>query len=107
MKRKQTKPRNPRHVWVTADKRAITLAEMGDSHLVNVLKMIENELNLFRNSGGSHPPHANHLRLYPVFVAEAIKRGLFDWTPERKYVSQTIRTALKKAALLQVKKGRA
>lgn len=72
--------------WITNDKREIRIADMGDDHLVNTLSMIEREL-----SAGCSP--IGHLRLYPALVKEAMRREVFEWNSNRKYLKQSTASA--------------
>lgn len=85
--------------WITNDKREIRIADMGDDHLVNTLNMIEREL-----SAGCSP--VSHLRLYPALVKEAMRREVFDWKPNRKYLKQSAASATAYIASKQPKKGK-
>jgi hypothetical protein len=70
-----------------ADGRVLKVAEIGDNHLVHCLQMIERNRTGIRTPAGMLPP--DHMRMYGVLVIEAMSRGLFDWSKERKYLTAT------------------
>ena len=76
--------------WLTKDKREIPISELGDQHLVWCLQMTENELRIYGAGKEEHQLRSEHLRQYPALVAEAQARGLFQWSPERKYLPEIL-----------------
>jgi len=85
-------------VWRTNDNRLIPVTELGDQHLINILKKME------MNRQGKDTPTPRfsvHImsEFYGDLVIEAVRRGLFDWTPDRKYLSAIHNDIKAKAAL--------
>jgi hypothetical protein len=71
-------------LWITADKREIPIKDLGDQHLVNILNMAETNLRGFTTASGTLP--REHMNQYGALVAEAMRRGLFNWVTDRKYI---------------------
>lgn len=66
--------------WITAEAKgglALRYQDIGDKHLVNILNDVESQrFGSARNAQ------------YAGLSAEAVRRGLFEWKDERKYLEQ-------------------
>jgi hypothetical protein len=71
--------------WTTNDGRVIPVTELGDQHLVNILKKME------LNRAGIDTPTPRFgpkiMQQYGELVIEGIRRGLFEWNANRKYLT--------------------
>jgi hypothetical protein len=84
------------YTWKCADGRVINHKDLGDKHLVNILMMIERTLRLhgstpvgILNDTSTLPANSPQLEHYDRLVLEAVRRGLFDWSADRKQLSST------------------
>lgn len=71
--------------WKTHDGRVVPYADLGDQHLVNILKKME----LNRAGKDTPTPRFTYqaMQQYGDLVIEAIRRGLFEWSADRKYLT--------------------
>lgn len=85
MRKRNKRIRKAPAIWRTADHREIPVREMGDLHLYNTLQLIERRI---QSPSDNHPRmEDNNLALYGALVIEAIRRGLYEWAMDRKYLT--------------------
>lgn len=91
MKRTKRKTKTPSRCWRTADRRLIPISQLGDQHLVYILIRVEE--NITHNDTAIHTKRGlpdDLIALYPELVIEGIRRGLFHWVLERKYLNAAV-----------------
>jgi len=76
-----------KRLWRTARGEQLSVEKIGDAHLVNCLNMIEANVRGRPTLSGFLPKR--NVDMYVELAVEAIRRGLFIWDPERKYVAAT------------------
>lgn len=74
---------------MTADRRTLPYNEIGDNHLIKILQLIEANLSLYGSECPSQMLPKGHIEQYDDLVIEAVRRGLFTWSTERKYLAKT------------------
>lgn len=82
-------------IWLTHDGRKIPVTDLGDQHLVNILTKMEKNR---RGEDTLTPRFHNALMkaMYGPLVIEAVRRGLFEWNYNRKYLSPTLDAIVRK-----------
>lgn len=62
-----------RSIWTTNEGTKLRICDIGDSHLVNILRWIEEHRRAYS------------VDVYSMMAAEAIERGLITWSEHKKY----------------------
>jgi hypothetical protein len=84
----KTKTAKPSKIWRTADGRRIPIKELGDKHLVAILRLIEQNLHIFGAGSFALRLDGARIRQYSLLVDEAITRGLISWSENRKQLDK-------------------